>query len=123
MTAPFFTSILVLLCYQRLTEIEREGHEQSSRRHRQRRQFVGGYRGEYSVHLVPVKIIFDEQSSRDGVDLTPTQPYEMLTQAPELPTEKVLSRFQLGEFYLTELTAGLGARTGRGTLGLGWYVG
>lgn len=48
---------------------------------------------QYRMHVVPVKIIFDEQSSWDGVDMTPAQFYEMLTQAPELPTEKVVSRF------------------------------
>lgn len=34
--------------------------------------------------------------------------------------EEVLSRFDPGEFHLTELTAALGTQVGPGTLGLGW---
>lgn len=36
--------------------------------------------------------------------------------------EKVLSRFQPHEFYLSELTPAIGTHVGPGTLGLGWYV-
>ena len=36
--------------------------------------------------------------------------------------EKVLSRFQPAESYLTDLTPAVGVHVGPGTLGLGWYV-
>jgi DegV family protein with EDD domain len=41
---------------------------------------------EYGIHVVPLKVMFDGRSYRDGADLTPAQFYEMLRAAPELPT-------------------------------------
>lgn len=62
-----------------------------------------GLAEEYGIRVVPVKSIFGDQTFRDGVDITPTQFYEMLAKAPELPTT---SQPSVGDFV--EVYAPLG---------------
>lgn len=54
---------------------------------------------EYDVHVVPLKVSFGDRSYMDGADLTPTQFYEMLRAAPELPTTSQPSSGDFVEVY------------------------
>lgn len=40
----------------------------------------------YSIEVIPIQVIFDGESYRDGVDLTPDQFYTMLRKSKKLPT-------------------------------------
>lgn len=54
---------------------------------------------EQDIHIVPLRVIFGQQSLRDGVDITTRQFYEMLTRAPELPTTSQPSTGDFVEVY------------------------
>jgi DegV family protein with EDD domain len=54
---------------------------------------------EYGIHIVPLKVIFDGQTFRDGADITPAQFYEKLRAAPELPTTSQPSSGDFVEVY------------------------
>jgi DegV family protein with EDD domain len=58
-----------------------------------------GMEEEYGIHLVPLKVIFDGDTYRDGVDITPAQFYEKLRAAPELPTTSQPSAGDFVEVY------------------------
>lgn len=38
---------------------------------------------QYGVRVVPIKILFEDKIYRDGVDLTPSEAYQLLAKAPE----------------------------------------
>ncbi len=40
----------------------------------------------YGIEVVPVQVIFEDKTYRDGIDLTPSQFYALLRQAKKLPT-------------------------------------
>ena len=40
----------------------------------------------YGIELVPVEVIFEDKSYRDGIDISPTEFYALLQQAKRLPT-------------------------------------
>jgi DegV family protein with EDD domain len=58
-----------------------------------------GMEEEYGIHLVPLKVIFDGHTYRDGVDITPGEFYEKLRAAPELPTTSQPSAGDFVEVY------------------------
>jgi DegV family protein with EDD domain len=58
-----------------------------------------GLEEEYGIHLVPLKVIFDGHTYRDGVDITPADFYEKLRAAPELPTTSQPSAGDFVEVY------------------------
>jgi len=41
---------------------------------------------EYGIHIVPLKVIFEDQTLRDGLDVEPSRFYELLGAASQLPT-------------------------------------
>ncbi|HEX77082.1 MAG TPA: DegV family protein [Dehalococcoidia bacterium] len=41
---------------------------------------------EYGIHIVPMEFSYEGKTYRDGIDLTPSQFYELLAQAKKLPT-------------------------------------
>ena len=41
---------------------------------------------QYGIEVVPVEIIFDDKSYRDGLDISPTEFYTLLRQVEKLPT-------------------------------------
>ncbi|MCL5074359.1 MAG: DegV family protein [Chloroflexi bacterium] len=49
----------------------------------------------YDIRVAPVHLIFGERDYRDGIDLTPTEFYQMLRQAERLPTTSAPS---VGEY-------------------------
>ena len=40
----------------------------------------------YCIELVPIEIIWDSKTYRDGIDISPTEFYTLLRQAKKLPT-------------------------------------
>jgi len=44
------------------------------------------YVAEYKIEVVPVQLIIDDKSYRDGIDITPTEFYAHLRQAKKMPT-------------------------------------
>jgi DegV family protein with EDD domain len=56
---------------------------------------------QYGIHIVPLKVIFEDQTLRDGVDVEPSRFYELLG-AAELPTT---SQPSTGDFF--EVYSGL----------------
>ncbi len=46
---------------------------------------------EYDIEIVPVELIFENKSYRDGIDITPAQFYALLKQAEKLPTTSASS--------------------------------
>jgi len=46
---------------------------------------------EYDIEVVPVPLIINEKTYRDGIDITPTQFYGMLRQSKKLPTTSASS--------------------------------
>lgn len=44
------------------------------------------YVAEYNIEVVPVHLIIDDKSYRDGIDITPTEFYTHLRQAKKMPT-------------------------------------
>ena len=40
----------------------------------------------YSIEVVPIQVIFEDKTYRDGIDITPSQFYALLKQAEKLPT-------------------------------------
>jgi len=57
---------------------------------------------QYGIHIVPLKVIFEDQTLRDGVDVEPSRFYELLEAASELPTT---SQPSTGDFF--EVYSGL----------------
>ena len=45
----------------------------------------------YDIEVVPVPLIINDKTYRDGIDITPTQFYEMLREAKRLPTTSASS--------------------------------
>jgi DegV family protein with EDD domain len=54
---------------------------------------------EYGIHIVPLKVIFNGQTFKDGAEITPAQFYEKLRAAPELPTTSQPSSGDFVEVY------------------------
>ena len=51
---------------------------------------------ELGIEVVPIQVVFDDKSYRDGINITPTEFYEMLKKAKKLPaTASALSGFVL----------------------------
>lgn len=50
---------------------------------------------EYGIHVVPFELVWDGQSYRDGVDITPAEVYRRLAEGKSLPTT---SQPSLGDF-------------------------
>ncbi len=50
---------------------------------------------EYGIHVLPLKVIWGEESLDDGIDITPTEFYIRLTQSATMPTT---SQVTIGEF-------------------------
>ncbi|MBM4452195.1 MAG: hypothetical protein FJ013_07290, partial [Chloroflexi bacterium] len=40
----------------------------------------------YHIRIVPLEIIYEDKSYRDGVDITPTQIYQIMRKKENLPT-------------------------------------
>ena len=58
-----------------------------------------GVQEECGMHVVPLKVIFNGQTFRDGIDITPTRFYELLRAASELPTTSQPSTGDFVEVY------------------------
>ena len=58
-----------------------------------------GIQQECSMHVVPLKVIFNGQTFQDGIDLAPARFYELLQAAPELPTTSQPSTGDFVEVY------------------------
>ncbi|MBP1999362.1 DegV family protein with EDD domain [Paenibacillus shirakamiensis] len=54
---------------------------------------------EYGIHVIPMTVTFKDRSYVEGVDITPTQFYERLTESSELPTTSQTSPAQYVEVY------------------------
>jgi DegV family protein with EDD domain len=46
---------------------------------------------QYNIEVVPVPLVIDEKTYRDGIDITPTEFYAMLRKAKKLPTTSASS--------------------------------
>jgi DegV family protein with EDD domain len=51
---------------------------------------------EYGIHIVPLKVIFEDQTLRDGLDVEPSRFYELLGAVSQLPTT---SQPSTGDFF------------------------
>ncbi len=54
---------------------------------------------EYGIHIVPMRLSFDEESFVEGVDITVEEFYDKLTKSKELPTTTQTSPSQYVEVY------------------------
>ncbi|MDT3425626.1 DegV family protein with EDD domain [Paenibacillus forsythiae] len=53
----------------------------------------------YGIHVVPLTLMFAEESYRDGIDITPEQFYERLPRSPQLPTTSQPSPVEYMDVY------------------------
>ena len=53
------------------------------------------YLREYNIHVLPLKVIWDEESFDDGVDMTPNEFYDRLEKSDVMPST---SQVTIGEF-------------------------
>lgn len=58
-----------------------------------------GVQEECGMHVVPLNVIFNGETFRDGIDITPTRFYELLGAASELPTTSQPSTGDFVEVY------------------------
>jgi DegV family protein with EDD domain len=58
-----------------------------------------GMQEQCGMHVVPLNVIFNGQTFRDGVDITPTRFYDLLGAASELPTTSQPSAGDFVEVY------------------------
>jgi len=54
---------------------------------------------EYGIHIVPLKVIFEDQTLRDGLDVEPSRFYELLGAASQSPTTSQPSTGDFIEVY------------------------
>ncbi|WP_150268528.1 DegV family protein [Paenibacillus tepidiphilus] len=54
---------------------------------------------ELGIEVVPLKLMFGEESFRDGVDMTPEQFYDRLPRSPQLPTTSQPSPVEYMDVY------------------------
>ena len=54
---------------------------------------------EYGIEVVPVQLIFEDKVYRDGIDITPTEFYTLLSEAEKLPTTSASSPDPYFEAY------------------------
>jgi DegV family protein with EDD domain len=53
----------------------------------------------HNIHVVPLKVILDSRTLRDGIDITPSRFYQLLGTASELPTTSQPSTGDFAEIY------------------------